>query len=271
MPKYSDAALSKVFLDRPIVWNFLVRLFEKAVSFKNRGLVASEQSQSAFVYGGVYTLSFAVLWHLAFVLLLWLNFSKVFYDKGWQSLLCSTASLGFFHFLLSEQTKNKASTCRTRLLFFPQQMKTRDFGRMKACLSPHVTIYVTYFLQLSKLPLKNLHFCNRPMHHFPPQLRPLPLATVQWRCSNSSEVCRCDLKWGEVKPGDSGWGQSSWHGGAVCLDSWMSLYSGNSLLPAAAAAASTTSALLLLFFSFSAWGSKSQARAQRLFFWCAYS
>lgn len=187
---------------------------------------------------------------------------KVFY-------VAQQAWVSFIFFSLNRQ-RIKHPLAELGCFFFPQQMKTRDFGRMKACLSPHVTIYMTYFLQLSKLPLKNLHFCNRPTHHFPPQLRPLPLATVQWRCSNSSEVCRCDLEWGEVKPGDSGWGQSSWHDGAVCLDSWMSLYSGNSLLPAAAAAASTTSALLLLFFSFSAWGSKSQARAQRLFFWCAY-
>lgn len=157
-----------MFLALSIVWDFLVRLFEKAVSFKNRGVVASEQRQSAFVYGAIYTLSFAVFWHLAFVPLLQLNFRlgcKVFYAAQLHR------SLGFFNFLLSELTNKKASTCRARLLFFPQQMTTRDFGRMKACVSPHVMICMTYSLQLSKLPLKNVHFCNNSTHHFLPWLR----------------------------------------------------------------------------------------------------
>lgn len=125
MSKYSAAALSKVFLAMPILWDFLVRLFEKAVSFKSRGLVASEQSQSAFVYGGIYTLSFAVFWHLSFVPLLRLNFrlgGKLFYvaQQAWVSFI-------FF----SEQTNKKASTCTTRLLFFSTANEDKKFWKDK--------------------------------------------------------------------------------------------------------------------------------------------
>ena len=136
--------------------------------------------------------------------------------------------------------------------FFSQQMKRRDFGRRKACVAPHVMIYVTCFLQLSKLPLKNLHICNNSTHHLPRHfgLRSLPLAIVQWSWGSSNGVCSCGLKLAEVKLGNGGWGQSSWHDGAICRDSWISLESSNSLLPAAGAAASTASVLLLLFFFF---------------------
>lgn len=113
----------------------------------------------------------------------------------------------FFHFLPSEQTENKAFTCNTRQLgFFSQQVKGKDFGRRKACVAPHVTIYVTYLLQLSKLTLKNLHFCNNCTHHLPLHsgLRLLPFATVEQSSGNSSGVCSCGLKLAEVKLGNGG-------------------------------------------------------------------
>lgn len=142
-------------------------------------------------------------------------------------------------------------------------MKRRNFGRRQACVAPHVMIYVTYFLQLSKLPLKNLHICNNCTHYLPLHfsLRSLPLATAQWSWGNSSGACSCGLKLTEVKLGNSGWGQSSWHDGAICWDSWISLESRNSLLPAAAAAASTTSVLLLLFFFFLCLGLRKLSRS----------
>lgn len=130
MPKYSAATLGKMSLAMPVVWNILVRLFGKAVSSKSRGLVVSEQSQPAFVYGGI---------HLEFCCLITpclCAFAAAGFQNEWHGLVCSRTSLVFFHFLLSEQIKNKSFTCRNRLLFFTADEEKRFWKEESLCSFP---------------------------------------------------------------------------------------------------------------------------------------
>jgi len=89
------------------------------VSFKSSGLVVSEQSQSVSVYGGIY-LEFCCLMAPCLC-----AFAAAGFHNGWRSLVCIRASLVSFHFLLSEQIKNKAFTWRTRLLFLTADEEKR--------------------------------------------------------------------------------------------------------------------------------------------------
>lgn len=76
-------------------------------------------------------MSFAVLWHLTFVPLLLLDFRM-----GGKVLYCSRASLVFFHLFISEQIKNKASTCRTRLFFITTDEEKKFWKEAGLCSSP---------------------------------------------------------------------------------------------------------------------------------------
>lgn len=170
MPKYSAAALSKVFLAVPIVWDFLVRLFEKAVSFKNRGLVASEQNPSAFVYGGICTLSFAVFWHLAFVLLLQLNFrlgGKVFYAA-------QQALVPFIFFSLNRQIK-KHPLAELGCLFSTANEDKRFWKDESLCISPCDDLHDLFFaaVQITSLKCAFLQYLYSPL---PPSVKVLPLS-----------------------------------------------------------------------------------------------
>lgn len=139
MPKYSAAALGKMFLTVPVVRNFLVRLFGKAVSFKSSSLVVSEQSQSEFIYGGI---------HLEFCCLrapCLCPFAAAGFWNGWRSLVCSRASLVFFHAHLSEQMKNKAFTCRTMVLFFTAGEEKRFWKEEGLSSSPCVDLRDVFF------------------------------------------------------------------------------------------------------------------------------
>lgn len=90
----------------------LLRLLRKALSFKHKGLVVSGQSRSPFVYDGTCP-GFCCLMAPCLC-----AFAAAGFQNGWQSPVCSRASVVFFHFLSSEQIENKAFTCNTKQLFF---------------------------------------------------------------------------------------------------------------------------------------------------------